>query len=140
MRLSALALLRALTGSAALAVALVVTLAGSAGCVTPSIPIPPPDPAAMEFHLTVVDTSSTAVLTYPPTESYRGGVAYVYNRDLGVGVIQDVNPDGSVGPTPPVAAMLGNNVVFSVTSGEQTVSTCIVLREGAQDPTRYCGP
>jgi hypothetical protein len=110
------------------------------GCVTPSIPIPPPDPAKMDFHLTVVDQASTAVMTYPPTQSYCGGVAYIYNRDLGVGVIQDVNTDCSIGPTPAVAAALGNQLVFSVTNDQQTVSSCIVLREGAQDPTTYCGP
>jgi len=118
----------------------VIALLGLAGCVTPSIPIPPPDPAKMDFHLTVVGTTSTATFTYPPDDHFVGGVAYLYNRVTGLGVIQKVNPNGSVGPTQPIGAQLGDQIVFSVENDAQTVSTCVVLREGAQDPTTYCTP
>ena len=109
-----------------------------AGCVTPSIPIPPPDPARMTFHLSGT-TDTTAVLTYPPTDSYRDGIAYVYNRKTGMGVIQNCNADGSIGPTPPTPAKINDEIVVSVQVGNQTESSCIVLREGTQDPTQYCG-
>jgi hypothetical protein len=116
-------------------------LLGPAGCITPSIPIPPPDPAQMDFHLTTIDPmTSTAVLTYPQNDTYRGGVAFLYNRFKHQGVIQDVNPSGSIGPTPPMPAVLGDEVVVSVQVNDQTISSCVVLREGAQDPTTYCGP
>jgi hypothetical protein len=108
------------------------------GCVTPSIPIPPPDPAMMQFAVGVDGEGviTSASLTYPPTESYKGGIAYVYNRSKGEGVIQDVRLDGSIGPTPHVRASGGDQLVVSVANDDQTVSTCILLREGA--PTSYC--
>jgi hypothetical protein len=115
-----------------------IALLGLAGCVTPSIPIPPPDPALMTFSVTT-DTNgaiTSASLTYPPHVNYVGGVAYVYNRSIGQGVIQAVNANGSIGPTPPVAASLNDQLVISVENDDQTVSTCVVLKEGT--PSGYC--
>jgi hypothetical protein len=118
----------------------VIALIELAGCITPSIPIPPPDPSDMTFHLTTVGSASSAVLTYPATDAYRGGIAFVFDRTLGSGVISVCHPDGSIGPTQPTPGNLGDNVVVSVQVNDQTVSSCIVLEEGAQDPTRSCGP
>ena len=115
-----------------------IVLLGFAGCVTPSIPIPPPDPSKMAFTLgrdgegMVVSAS----LRYPPMAGYSGGLVYVFNRDMGKGIIELVNADDSIGPTTPVAAALGNQIVVSVESDEQTVSTCVLLQEGA--PSNYC--
>ncbi|HUS29904.1 MAG TPA: hypothetical protein VMZ53_15470 [Kofleriaceae bacterium] len=113
-------------------------LIGLVGCVTPSIPIPPPDPSKMAFTVETDPNGlvTSASLSYPATDSYKGGVAYVYNRTLGHGVIEQVNADGSVGPTAPVVATTGNQIVFSVEHDEQTVSTCVLLKDGA--PTSYC--
>ena len=108
------------------------------GCVTPTIPIPPPDPAKMDFQVTVTGTESTAVFQYPPTTSYKGGISYLYNRALGQGLIWACNPDGSIGPTGPLTAHVGDEIVVSVQVNDQTDSSCIVLRNGAQDPTQYC--
>ena len=81
-------------------------------------------------------TITSASLTYPATNIYKGGLVYVFNRTAGVGVIQTVNPDGSIGPTPPVAATLNNSLVITIENDEQTVSTCVLLREGT--PTSVC--
>lgn len=81
-------------------------------------------------------TITSASLSYPATDSYKGGVAYVYNRTLGKGVIEAVKADGSVGPTSPLSATEGNQIVFSIENDEQTVSTCVLLKDGA--PTSYC--
>lgn len=115
-----------------------IALVGLVGCVTPSIPIPPPDPAAMTFTVTTDDQGAitSASLTYPPTMNYAGGVAYVFNRSIGEGIIDAVNPDGSIGPTPPVAAKVNDQLVISVENDEQTVSTCVLLKEGM--PSSYC--
>jgi hypothetical protein len=115
-----------------------IALIGIAGCVTPSIPIPPPDPAAMTFAVTtdMQGVITSASLTYPPTSAYDGGVAYVYNLSRGEGVIQAVKPGGAIGPTPPVAATMGDQLVISVENDDQTVSTCVLLQEGA--PSSYC--
>ena len=110
----------------------------ASGCITPSIPIPPPDPAEMQFHLTTTGTESTAVFTYPPHDAYKGGTAYIYDQHTHQGVFQDANADGSIGPTLPLPAALGDQVVVSIQNTEQTVSACVVLKEGAQDPNVYC--
>lgn len=106
-----------------------IALFGLAGCVTPSIPIPPPDPTAMEFTVTRDDTGAitSASLYYPPTENYCGGVAYVFNRTLGVGIIETVKTTCAIGPTPAVAARADDELVISIENDEQTVSTCVVL-------------
>jgi hypothetical protein len=119
---------------------LVLVLLGFAGCVTPSIPIPPPDPAMMTFTVTVEGQDSSATFSYPPKADYGDAIVYVFNRDLGVGIIEQARPDGSVGPTRPVAAHINEQIVVSFQLEDQTVSRCIRLRDGQQDPNNYCGP
>ena len=119
---------------------LVLVLVGLAGCVTPSIPIPPPDPAQMTFTVSVEGTDSTAVFSYPAKADYGDAIVYVFNRDQGVGIIAQAAPDGSVGPTKPVAARVNEQIVVSFQLEDQTVSRCIRLRDGAQDPNNHCGP
>jgi hypothetical protein len=121
-------------------IALGVGLTLITGCITPSIPIPPPDPERMNFTITLDGGSSLARFSYPPDENYVGSIVFVYNRDRGVGIIEDAHPDGSVGPTAPVAAAVGEQIVVSFQREDQTVSTCIRLREGAQSSTDYCDP
>jgi len=118
---------------------LLIGLAVVRGCITPSIPIPPPDPAKMVFAVDGVGGSnSTAVFTYPPDVNYQEALVFVFNRDRGTGVIQQANDDGSVGPTPPIMAAIDEQIVVTFQRDDQTVSTCIRLRNGNQDPTNYC--
>ena len=84
--------------------------------------------------------ASTAVFAYEAEANYIGSIVYVYNRDRGIGVFQDANPDGSAGPTAPLAAALGEQIVVTFEREDQTVSTCIRLRDGAQSSTNPCGP
>jgi len=111
----------------------------AAGCITPSIPIPPPDPTEMMFHFTTVDMVSHATFTYPPDTNYCGGVSYLFDRELGSGVIHTVNSDCSVGPLE-MAASPGDNVDVTIETNAQTASTCVVLQEGAQSPNVACAP
>jgi hypothetical protein len=92
----------------------------------------------MDFTITMNGNTSYASLVYPMNTHYIGGVAEVYDRNMGHGSIDAVNPNGSVGPTTPIPAMLGDNVVLTIVNGDQTVSTCVVLQPGPQDPTKYC--
>jgi hypothetical protein len=109
-----------------------------AGCVTPSIPIPPPDAALMTFTVTGDVGNTFATFAYPPDINYENTVVFIYNRDRGLGIIEDAHPDGSVGPTAPVRAALGEQMVVSFKRDDQTVSTCVRLRDGAQSSTDYC--
>jgi hypothetical protein len=110
-----------------------------AGCITPSIPIPPPDPELMLFELSGEGAASTATFEYPANINYENSILYIYNRDRGVGIIEATRPDGSVGPTRPVSAGLGNEIIVSFQREDLAVSTCIRLRNGAQSATDYCG-
>ena len=113
-----------------------VGLAG--GCITPSIPIPPPDPELMEFAVTGDGGDSSATFAYPANINYENSILYLYNRDRGIGIIEATRADGSVGPTRPVSAALGNQIVVTFQRDDLSVSTCIRLRNGAQSRTDYC--
>ena len=121
-------------------IGLILLVLGFAGCVTPSIPIPPPDPAQMTFAVTVDGASSIATFAYPPKADYGDAIVFVFNRDQGVGIIEQARPDGSVGPTRAVPAQLDEQIVVSFQLEDQTVSRCIRLRDGQQDPNNHCGP
>ena len=108
------------------------------GCITPSIPIPPPDPVLMTFMVMGDGASTTAAFSYPANHNYVGSIVFVYNRDRGLGIIEATRPDGSVGPTQPVRAALGDQVVVTFQREDQTVSTCVRLRNGTQSSTDYC--
>jgi hypothetical protein len=123
--------------------ALVVTLGlmpTVSACITPTIPIPPPSPALIDFDVTPTipipppsTPPATAVMTYPATSAYVGSTAYVFDNTNGRGVFQRANTDGSIGPTLALPVALGDEVIISVTSASQeTVSTCVILQQGAQ--------
>jgi hypothetical protein len=117
-------------------IACLLAVIGLAGCITPSIPIPPPDPTQMRFAIDT--TAEEAVFEYPPTSNFENGVVFIYNRDRGVGIIEAAREDGSVGPTVPVPALAGEQISVTFELEEYAVSTCVRVREGAQDPTAYC--
>lgn len=108
------------------------------GCITPSIPIPPPDPVLMTFLVMGDGANTTATFSYPADHNYVGSIVFVYNRDRGLGIIEATRPDGSVGPTQPVRAALGDQIVVTFQREDQTVSTCVRLRNGTQSSTDYC--
>lgn len=123
----------------AVAPAVVVALAVAlGGCITPSIPIPPPDPELMTFQLAGDGANTTATFSYPANANYRGSIVFVYNRDRGLGIIEASRADGSVGPTQPVQAAIGEQIVVTFQREDQTVSTCVRLRNGTQSSTDYC--
>ena len=120
---------------------LCLAIAGLAGCITPSIPIPPPEPELMVFDVNGTGPDSAATFTYPANINYENSILYLYNRDQGIGIIEATRPDGSVGPTRPLSAELGNQIVVSFQRDDLTVSTCIRLRDGAQSRFDRCvGP
>ncbi len=108
------------------------------GCITPSIPIPPPDPELMDFMVTGGTTGTTASFSYPADQNYINATVFILNRNTGLGIIDEARTDGSVGPTPAFGATLGDQVVVTFEATAQTVSTCIRLRDGSQSSTDYC--
>ncbi|MEP6863701.1 MAG: hypothetical protein ABJE66_23950 [Deltaproteobacteria bacterium] len=114
-----------------------IALLGLAACVTPSIPIPPPDPANADFTITTQDGTSVATFSYPADGNYVGATYYLFDHNTGGGVFHIANPDGSIGGLA-LPATAGDQVVITIEGNEQTVSRCVVLREGPQDPNTYC--
>jgi hypothetical protein len=108
------------------------------GCITPSIPIPPPDPVLMTFMVMGDGANSTATFSYPADHNYVGSIVFVYNRDRGLGIIEATRPDGSVGPTQPVRAAIGEQIVVTFQREDLTVSTCVRLRNGTQSSIDPC--
>jgi hypothetical protein len=60
-------------------------------CNSPFIPIPPPDPTFSEGS-----TSGEWGVSTPPDSRAGGALFYIYNADLGSGLIQRAAPDGSM--------------------------------------------
>ncbi len=123
-----------------LAIAGVIVVAGLVlgGCITPSIPIPPPDPGLMTFAVTGDGANSSATFTYPADINYQNSILFLYNRDRGLGIIEATRPDGSVGPTRPLSAAIGEQIIVTFQREDQTISSCIRLRNGQQSSTDYC--
>jgi hypothetical protein len=113
-------------------------LCGLAGCITPSIPIPPPDPEQMTFEVQVEAGAGSARFAYSASGAYDSATVYIFNRAKGTGVIDTAREDGSVGPTLPFPAELGDQVVVTFEREQQTVSTCVVLRQGRQSSNDIC--
>jgi len=109
----------------AVGIAAVIGLLGS--CVTPSVPIPPPDLARMSFEFNAGD--GRAQFVYAPDPSYAGAIVYVFNRNLGEGIITTAASDGSVGPTEPFAAEVNDEIVISFEINDQLSSRCVVVNE-----------
>ena len=109
-----------------------------AGCITPSIPIPPPDEDRMTF--TMDAAAGTASFSYPADVNFGGAVVYVFNRDQGQGIIDTARADGSVGPTAPVPAVSGDQIVVTFDADGEATSACVVLDENGRDPTASCAP
>ena len=89
------------------------------GCVTPMIPLPPPDSRLMS--LTIKDKSTgVATFKYEKDSRFNGAYFYVFNESTGKGVIQQSNPDGSL-ESDPLTVKEGNylSVWVKRASGEE---------------------
>jgi hypothetical protein len=117
----------------------VLAVAGLVGCFTPSIPIPPPDPAMMTFGVTMNGSGvSVATFSYPADNNYVGGVVYVFDENGGDGVIENANADGSFSSTEAFPAKLGDQVIVTVDVKNQSEATCVVLQNGPQSAADEC--
>ena len=107
---------------------------GLTGCVTPSIPIPPPEPALMEFALDA--EAGTATFTYAPEPNYADAIVYVLNRDRGTGIITTARPDGSVGPTQPFPAAVNDRISITFETDETLAGACVTIQ--ASGAASFC--
>lgn len=115
--------------AAALAVAL-------AACVTPSVPIPPPEAQKISFDVDL--EAGAARFQYAPHPDFSLATVYVLNRTQGVGVISTAQVDGSVAPTEPFAAALDDEVVVSFEKEGEIGSICVRLQPGQSGSDLEC--
>ncbi len=108
----------------------------ASGCITPSIPIPPPEPSEMRFPIDV--QNGTATFSYGPEINFAGALVYVYNRSRMVGVIAQARADGSVGPTEPFPAGDGDNVTVTFQTSDDASASCVVIRVDSPIPSNFC--
>ncbi len=113
-------------------------LVGLAGCFTPSVPIPPPEPEKMTFDVDL--QAGLAQFSYQANPSYGDAVVYVFNRDKGVGLITTAQPDGSVPPTGGFPAEEYDQVVITFELDTQQASTCVELHDGPSSSEYECSP
>lgn len=106
------------------------------GCVTPSVPIPPPEPEKMVFDPNPED--GVVTFSYDPQSGYGNAIVYIFNRDLGEGLITTARGDGSVGPTEPFPAQIGDDLIITFETEEQLASRCITVSEGRSGSQFEC--
>ena len=119
---------------------LLVALVGVAlpGCTSHSVPIPPPSPESVVFSLDL--EAGHASFQYDPTPAFGGATVYVFNRQVGEGVITTAEADGSVLPTPPFPAMTGDEVIVTFETDGQLSSTCVKMQDGRSSSALECQP
>lgn len=124
------------TASSVLLALFVSSLLALTSCVTPSVPIPPPEPEKMVFAYDGM--AGTATFTFDQDPSYGGAVVYVFNRNQGTGIIETAAADGSVGPTRPFAANLGDQVLVTFELDTQLSATCVEFQDGRSSSALEC--
>jgi hypothetical protein len=120
---------------AAAAAALVLAL-GAAACNTPSVPIPPPSPDDVFFEVDADEAFGR--FSHQPRADFASAIVYVFNRDVGRGVITTANPDGSVDPTDPFPAVAGDRILITFEVETQLTSICLELRPGRSSAEHRC--
>ena len=89
-----------------------LAVAGSAGaCTTPSVPIPPPEPEKVFFALDL--DLGEASFRYDASQAYSNAVVYIFNRDVGEGIITTAEDNGEVLPTEPFPAFVGDDILIT---------------------------
>lgn len=116
--------------------ALLCWLFTQTSCVTPSVPIPPPEPEKMVFSYDAM--AGTASFAFDPDPSYGGAIVYVFNRNQGLGIIETAAPDGSVGPTRAFSVALGDQVIITFELDTQLSATCVEFQDGRSSSALEC--
>ncbi len=113
---------------------LVLVLPTLVACNTPFIPIPPPaDPT---FTPVVTSDAMGGMKTLweargEPSAAMAGARLFLFDRELGAGVIVVAAADGSY-VAPPIEAKLGDRIdlYYEKPSGEKSPRVCRVLEQG----------
>jgi hypothetical protein len=97
------------------------------GCVTPSVPLPPPDLPALTFSSDT--TPGLVVITGKPSQRHANARFYVFDFTTGDGVITKAAGDGSFSSMP----FGGGNgdgvqIYYDTTDGDRSQDVCTTLQ------------
>jgi hypothetical protein len=101
-----------------------------AACVTPVIPMPPPDPSLMRFEQ-VDPTKGEVVLSMSASDPHGGTLIHIFHPKSGKGQILQAKQDGSFVSDPIKAAEGDQLEIWSarfVAESEPSSVVCIVVR------------
>jgi hypothetical protein len=117
------------------ALALVLALPG---CVSPSVPVPPPGTEVMSFA--VNDAAGTVTYSATLGSNWANSWVIVLVEETGEGVVARSDAAGNV-TTAPFVAMPDNTALirFEREDGE-TAGVCVVIRAGQLNDNDQCGP
>lgn len=118
------------------AVAALALLFAAGACNTPSVPIPPPRPDDVFFE--VDPDEAFGRFSHGPRADFGDAIVYVFNRDVGRGVISTANPDGSVDPTDTFPAIAGDRILITFEVETQLASICLKLEPGRSSAEHRC--
>jgi hypothetical protein len=100
-----------------------------AACNTPSVPIPPPNLAAISF---AAPATGQAVMSGKPEPRHDNAVFFVINRTTGDGVITTAAADGSFTTTPFAGNMNDTmELSYQTPAGDRSENVCVALVFGA---------
>jgi hypothetical protein len=108
----------------------------SGACITPSLPVPPPEPAFLSFAVDAVNGQARFHADALP--DWSGAKVSVFDESTGHGVIVVANPDGSVSETPPFAAHDGDRVTVVYEIHDQSAGRCLILHDGRARSDYLC--
>jgi hypothetical protein len=117
------------------ALAICLVLSASA-CLTPSLPVPPPDPGLLAFHVDAVSGMATVHAASIP--DWANAKVSVYDEHTGRGVITTANPDGSVAETAPFPAADGDRILVEYETSDQSAGRCLILHDGPSRADFLC--
>jgi hypothetical protein len=107
--------------------ATLLTLGGGLACVTPSVPIPPPQLTSLSFQ-PAPGGSNMVVIQGMPTPRHANVRFYVFNRSRADGVITKAGPNGAF-TTSPFPGAAGDTVQFyyDTADGDRSQNICTQL-------------
>ena len=104
-----------------------------AGCVTPSVPLPPPDLPSLNFASTM---KGVVELRGKPSASHASVRFAAFNATRGIGTLVDTRADGSF-TSEPFSGFAGDGVELSYESGGRRSGTftCTIVLDQALNMT-----
>ncbi len=90
----------------------------------------------MVFETEVDDGFAT--FSYDAQSRFSGAIVYVFNRDLGEGIITTADGNGGVPATMPFPAAVGDDLIITFETEDQLTGRCITMTQGRSGSQFEC--